>query len=187
SLDDVATELRHKITGSEPAIEVEFPHILEDLIGDLAWSPQPIEIKVYHDDAAVYKAVARQIEEWLPKVKGVVDIVNRTVVIGPAVNFRVDVEKAGRAGFGVRDVAELASAILDGEVASNMIRGDRSLGIRVRYPPEYRSSTDKLQALLITSPTGVTVPLRSIARIEIEEGQTEIWRENLRNLSAVTA
>ncbi|PYV12859.1 MAG: acriflavin resistance protein [Acidobacteria bacterium] len=182
SLDDVATELRHKITGSEPAIEVEFPHILEDLIGDLAWSPQPIEIKVYHDDAAVYKAVARQIEEWLPKVKGVVDIVNRTVVIGPAVN-----EKAGRAGFGVRDVAELASAILDGEVASNMIRGDRSLGIRVRYPPEYRSSTDKLQALLITSPTGVTVPLRSIARIEIEEGQTEIWRENLRNLSAVTA
>ena len=74
------------------------------------------------------------IEEWLPKVKGVVDVVNQNFVIGPAVNFRVDVEKAQRAGFGVTDVANLEAAILDGEVASDMIRGDRLIGIRVRYP-----------------------------------------------------
>jgi multidrug efflux pump subunit AcrB len=89
SVEEVTTELREKITHSEPAIEVEFPHILEDLIGDLAWSPQPIEIKVYHDDEATYKAVAKEIEDWLPKVRGVVDVVNQTLVIGPSVNFRV--------------------------------------------------------------------------------------------------
>jgi len=140
SLEQVVDELRTKITGSEPAIEVEFPHILEDLVGDLAWSPQPIEIKVFHDDEATYKAVARRIEDWLPKVPGVVDIVNQTFVIGPAANFRVDLEKAQRAGFTVRDVADLESAILDGQVASDMIRGgNRLVGIRVRYPAEYRS------------------------------------------------
>ena len=74
-----------------------------------------------------------------------VDIVNQTIVIGPAVNFRVDPEKAERAGFGVADVADLEAAMLDGEVASNMIRGDRLIGIRVRYPAEYRYSIDKLQ------------------------------------------
>ncbi len=187
SLEDITSELRRKITSTEPVIEVEFPHILEDLVGDLAWSPQPIEIKVYHDDEKVFKRTANEIAEWLPKVKGVVDIVNRTVVIGPSVNFRVDLEKAHRAGFGVRDVAELESAILDGELASNMIRGDRLIGIRVRYPPEYRSSIDKLKALLITSPTGVMVPLASIAHVEVDEEQTEIRREDLRNLAAVTA
>jgi multidrug efflux pump subunit AcrB len=41
--------------------------------------------------------------------------------------------------------------------------------------------------LLVTSPTGVTLPLSSIARPEIQPEQTEIHRENLRNLSAVTA
>src|SRR5690242_3165836 len=76
SLEDVTSELRKKITTAEPAIEVEFPHILEDLVGDLAWSPQPIEIKIYHDDFQVYKGVAHRVEEWLPKVKGVVDIVD---------------------------------------------------------------------------------------------------------------
>ena len=187
SLEEVTTELRHKITRSEPGIEVEFPHILEDLVGDLAWSPQPIEIKVSHNDERVYKDVAHSIEEWLKKVKGVVDIVNQTIVIGPSVNFRVDPEKASRAGFGVNDVANLEAAMVDGQVASTVIRGDRQIPIRVRYPTEYRSSTAKMESLLITSPTGATVPFSSVAHAEIQEGQTEIRRENLRNMSAVTA
>ncbi len=186
ALEDVTSELRRKVVSSEPAIEVEFPHILEDLIGDLAWSPQPIEIKVRHDDEATYKRVAKEIEEWLPKVKGVVDVVNQTVVIGPSLNFRVDPEKARLAGFGVKDVADLQAAMLDGELASDLIRGDRLVGIRVRYPAEYRSSTAKLQSLLLTSPTGQTVPMSSIAAVEVDEGTTEIRRENLRNMSAVT-
>ena len=187
SLNEITDELRHKIVKSEPAIEVEFPHILEDLIGDLAWSPKPIEIKIYHDEEATYEMVAREIEDWLPKIKGVVDVVNWTVGVGPSVNFRVDSEKARRAGFSVQDIGDLESAILDGELASNMIRGDRLIGIRVRYPADFRSSTDKLDSLLLTSPTGTTVPLSSISKVEVEEGQNEVRRENLRNMTMVTA
>jgi len=187
SLEEVTSELRAKIKASEPVIDVEFPHILEDLIGDLAWSPQPIEIKIFHDDAATYKAVAKEVEEWLPKVKGVVDVVNQTLVIGPSVNFRVNPEKAQRAGFAVTDVAEIESAILDGEVVSNMIVGQKLIGIRVRYPSKYRSTVDGLKGLLITSPNGTTVPLSSVADVEIEEGTSEIHRDNLRNLARVTA
>jgi CzcA family heavy metal efflux pump len=188
SLEEVIGDLRQQITSSEPAIEVEFPHILEDLVGDLAWSPEPIEIKVYNDDEAVYKEVAQRIEEWLPNIPGVVDVVNQTFVIGPAANFRVDLQKAQRAGFTVKDIADLEAAIQDGELASDMIRGgNRLVGIRVRYPEEYRQSIDKLESLLITSPTGVTVPLSSVATLEMEETQTEVHRDNLRNDAVVTA
>ncbi len=187
SLEEVTSELRAKIVTAEPVIEVEFPHILEDLIGDMTDSPQPIEIKIFHDDAATYKAVAKEVEEWLPKVKGVVDVVDQTLVIGPSVNFRVNPEKAQRAGFAVTDVAEIESAILDGEVASNMIVGQKLIGIRVRYPTKYRATVDNLKGLLITSPNGTTVPLSSIADVEMEEGTTEILRDNLRNLARVTA
>ena len=187
SLEEVTDELRRKVNQAEPAIEVEFPHILEDLIGDLAWSPQPIEVKIYHDDPAVFTAVAHEIEEWLPKVKGVVDVANRNVVIGPAVNFRVDPQKAKRAGFDVGDVAAIEAAVLDGELTSNMIRGDRLIGIRVRYPAERRTTVDQLKSLLLTSTGGTTLPLSSIADVEMEEGQAEIHRENLRPLATVTA
>ena len=186
-LDEVTSELRAKINSAEPAIEVEFPHILEDLVGDLAWSPQPIEIKIHNDDDATMKEVARAVEEWLPNVTGVVDVVNRTFPIGPAINFRVDLEKARRAGFTVQDVADLQAAILDGTLASNMILGDRLVGIRVRYAADERNASEKLKALILTSPTGQSVPLASISHVESDEVTYEITRENLRNIAAVTA
>ena len=187
ALDEVTSELREKIAASEPAIDVEFPHILEDLVGDLAWSPEPIEIKIHHADPDVSREIAERVEAWLPAVDGVVDVVNENVAIGPSVNFRVDLEKAGRAGFSVRDVATAEAAILDGTLASSMILGERMFGIRVRYPVEHRSSTDTLLSLQMTSPTGQTVPLASIAHVETAETTYEVRRENLREFASVTA
>ena len=159
------------------------------MIGDLAQSPQPIEIKIFHPDDQVYRAVAEAITEWLEKksVKGVVDIENRTVAIGPTRNFRVNPEKAALAGFSAQDVLNLQAGILDGEVASNIIRDNRLIPIRVRYPAAERASSDKLQTLLMTSPNGNTVSLAGIADLETEETTYEIRRDNLRNFSAVTA
>jgi CzcA family heavy metal efflux pump len=187
SVEEITSELRDKIKRSEPAIEIEFVNIIEDLVGDLAYSPQPIEIKIFHPDDETFKRIAGEIAEWLPKVKGVVDVVNQTIEIGPSLNFRVDPTKAARAGFGVRDVAGIESAIQDGELASDMIRGKKQIGIRVRYPEKYRSSSEGLKSLLLTSPTGATVPLASIADAEVEQGLTEIHRDNLRDMTSVTA
>jgi CzcA family heavy metal efflux pump len=187
SLDEVTSELRDRINHSEPAIQVEFPHILEDLVGDLAWSPDPIEIKVYNRNQAAYKAAAKAIETWLPKVRGVVDVEDEVVTIGPSMNFRVDPQQAGLAGFSTRDVADLESTMLDGQLASNIIQADQLIGLRVRYPLPDRASFQDLQHQLITSPTGQTVELSAIANEQLEPEQTEIHRENLRNLDAVKA
>jgi CzcA family heavy metal efflux pump len=187
STDQVISALRRKIAQTQPALQAEFAFILEDLIADLMASPQPIEIKIFHPDDAAFKAAAEAVTEWLPKVPGVVDIENRTIQIGPARNFRVNLDKARLAGFSVQDVLDLQTAMLDGQVASQMIRDNRLLGIRVRYPAEYRASSDKLKELLLTSPNGATVPLSSIADLETDEATYEIRRDNLRNFSAVTA
>ncbi|MBI1763884.1 MAG: efflux RND transporter permease subunit [Acidobacteria bacterium] len=187
--EEVIEEVRDKIKEKEPVLEFEFIHIIEDMIGDLAQTPQPIEIKVFHPDDKVYREVAGQIAEWLEKksVRGVVDVEDRTTAIGPAHNFRVNLEKAALAGFSAQDVLDLQAGILDGEVASNVIRDNRLIPIRVRYPAEYRSTNDKLKSLLLTSPSGHSVPLASIADVETEETSYEIRRDNLRNFSSVTA
>ena len=187
SLDAITVDLRSQIKKSEPGIDIEFVHILEDAIADLVSSPEPIEIKIYHPNDATFKEFAKRVTEWLPKVKGVVDINNRTIVIGPAVNYRVDPDKAERAGFTVQNIADIQAAMLDGQLASNMIRDNRLVGIRVRYPAAYRSSFEKLESLQLTSVTGNTMPLSSLVTKEVEEGQTEIHRDNLRNMTSVTA
>lgn len=112
---------------------------------------------------------------------------NQTIVIGPALNLRIDPVKTARAGFSVTDVANLEASIVDGQLASNMIQGQREIGIRVRYPAEDRQNAGTLEHLLITSSTGITMPLSDIAHLEIQQDQTEIRRENLSNLTEVTA
>ncbi len=187
TLEEFTDDLRTKIRTAYPTLDIEFPHILEDLIGDLTVSPEPIEIKIFHADPKVFEDVANDITDWLPKVRGVTDINNRTVTIGPALNFRVDPEKAQRAGFSVQDVANTEEAMLDGALASRMIVGNRLVGIRVRYPEQYRRTSQSLSNLILTSPSGQSVPLSNIADMEVEQGQKEIHRENLRELTSVTA
>ncbi|MBI1356824.1 MAG: AcrB/AcrD/AcrF family protein [Acidobacteria bacterium] len=186
-LSAVTDEIRDRIVASEPAIEVEFPHILEDLIGDLAWSPEPIEIQVSHPNPATALAIGKRVEHWLATVPGVVDVMNQNVVIGPTVSFRVDPVKASRVGFSTQDVADLQAAMLDGVRASETVLRSRLYGVRVRYPEDYRGSSRTLEDALVTSPTGATVPLSSIADVTVEEGQREIHRYNLKEAVVVTA
>ena len=187
ALDEITDELRDKINKAEPVIEVEFPHVVEDLVGDLTWSPQPIEVRVFEESEEKGKALAEKITEFLPKVKGVVDVVNQVFVIGPQLNFQVDREKAQRAGFSVADVAEMEEAVVDGTDASQMIVGERAIGLRVRYPQQYRATRAGLEKLLITSPSGVTVPLESLAKAKTAPEVIEIKRENLRRVFTVSA
>src|SRR2546430_4167415 len=95
---DVIADLRKQIETSEPALEIEFVGIVPDVIGDLEGNPEPIEIKLFSEDAAALNARADEVEAAIKKVKGVVDTKNGVVVSGPAITFRVDPQKAARFG-----------------------------------------------------------------------------------------
>lgn len=187
SAAQIEADLRKQITLTEPVIDIEFAGIVEDLVGDLISSPEPIEIRIFNPHDEAYRQAAARITDWLPKIPGVVDINNRTVIIGPAVNFRVDPVRAARAGFSTQDIASIQQTMVEGEVAAKMIRNGRLVGIRVRYPPDGRDSIAKLNASLVSSPSGATIPLASVATAQVEAQQTEIRRDNLRNMTAVTA
>ena len=47
SLDEVISEVRKQVNEKYPQLDVEFPLVLQDMIGDLTGSPEPIEIKMF--------------------------------------------------------------------------------------------------------------------------------------------
>ncbi len=49
-IEAVMNEVRKKVEGQVPGLEIELAQLMEDLIGDLTAVPQPIEIKLYSDD-----------------------------------------------------------------------------------------------------------------------------------------
>ncbi|MGH9558819.1 MAG: efflux RND transporter permease subunit, partial [Bryobacteraceae bacterium] len=108
-------------------------------------------------------------------------------VSGPAIVMNVDSVVAARAGFSPQEIELDASAILQGEPATTpVVVNDRAYTIRVRFPESSRATLDQIRNTVITSSTGKTATLGSLANFENEAGQTEIIRENLQRRIAVT-
>ncbi|MGC9027408.1 MAG: efflux RND transporter permease subunit [bacterium] len=187
SINQVIDELRKKIYEAEPGkVYVDFGQIMQDLIGDMTGSPMPIDIKIFSDNTDVLDTLANRIANLISNIKGVVDVFNGITISGPAINVHVDPLKAGLVGVTPEYVSDYVTTALWGTVATNVREGEKVINVRVIMPASETDTLKKLEALQIVTPSGLIVPLRSIARIHIVGGQAEIDRENLRRMLAVT-
>jgi len=186
STQEVISELRDQIKESEPSLDVEFVGIVPDVIGDLQGNPEPIEVKLFSEDANALQAKADEVEEAIKKVAGVVDTLNGVVISGPAVTFNIDPLRASQFGVTANEVAGTVSTAMSGDAASSILQQDRLIKVRVIFPPDIRSSLDKVKALQVRSTSGQLFRVDQVADIEYDKGQAEIERENLRQMVAVT-
>ncbi len=186
STEEVISELRDEIKESEPALDIEFVGIVPDVIGDLQGNPEPIEVKLFSEDAAALQETADQVEAAIQKVSGVVDTLNGVVISGPAVTFNIDPARAAQFGVTANDVASTITIAMSGDASSSILQKDRLIKVRVIFPPDVRTSLDKVKGLQVRSSSGQLFRLDQVADVEIDKGQAEIERENLRQMIAVT-
>jgi len=188
-IDEIISDVRVEIEQTEPAAKVEFVQVLQDMIGDLTSQPEPIVIKLFSQDPKLLADTAPRVAAAIQKVHGVVDVLDgiENTISGPATTFQINPAVAARAGFTPEEVAVDASAILEGEPASTpVVVNDRAYTIRVRFPEQSRATLERMTNTLLTSATGRTATLGSLATVTTDPGQTEIRRENLQRLVEVT-
>src|SRR5713101_3758610 len=188
-IDEIMDGIRSEIEQTEPATKVAFVQVLQDMIGDLTSQPEPIVIKLFSPDPKLLADSAPRVADAIQKVHGVVDVLNgiENTISGPATTFQINPTVAARAGFTPEEVAVDASAILEGEPAATpVVLNDRAYTIRVRFPEQSRATLEQMSNTLLTSATGRTATLGSLATVSMEPGQTEIRRENLQRLVQIT-
>ncbi len=193
-IDEVMADIRSEIEQTEPSTKVEFIQVLGDMIGDLTSQPEPVVIKLFSQNPKLLTQTAPRVADAISNVQigkthPVVDVLDGLVntTSGPAVTYQIDPTIAARAGFTSEEVAMDAAAILEGEPAATpVVVNDRAYTIRVRFPEQSRSTLDRMSNTLVTSSTGHTATLGSLATVITDPGQTEIRRENLQRLVTVT-
>jgi multidrug efflux pump subunit AcrB len=193
-IEDIMNDVRSEIEQTEPATRVEFVQVLQDMIGDLTSQPEPVVIKLFSQDPKLLAQSAPRVADAITNIQigkthPVVDVLDGLVntTSGPAVTYQIDPMIAARAGFTPEEVATDAAAILEGEPAATpVVVNDRAYTIRVRFPEQSRSTLERMSNTLVTSSTGRTATLGSLATVITDPGQTEIRRENLQRRVAVT-
>jgi len=195
SVEEVIREVRAKVTSSEPALDVEFIQVLQDMIGDLTGAPEPVVVKLFSQDPEALSTWAPRVAEALEKtqVAGATPIVDvedgiEKTTSGPAVRFTVNPDAAGRAGFTAEDLGTVSVAMVEGEPAIEpVLVNNRLYPLRIRYPPSTRASLEAMRDTLIVNSSGGTSTLGALTTVDELPGQIEVRRENLQRLAEVTA
>lgn len=186
SADEVIEDMRSQIAQNIPGIDVEFTQILQDMIGDLEGSPEPVELKIFGNDMSTLEQVADEIGPRLQKIPGIVDF--KGLQKGnPEIVFHVDPALAGRAGLSVSQVTDQVSAGLLGVTGTQLRQADRTVDIRVRFPDSFRYNYSNVLQFPILTPAKQIVPLSSLAQVEQVHGENQLQRENQRLMVTLTA
>jgi CzcA family heavy metal efflux pump len=195
-VDDIIDDVRTQIAAQEPAVLVEFPQILQDMIGDLTGEPEPIVVKLFSEDAKLLEQTAPRVADAIEKAgtdgskKHIVDIKDgiENTISGPATQFNINPTVAARAGFTGEEISTDAQAILEGVPAvTPLVANHRAYTIRVRLPEANRASFAAMDNTLLTSSSGKTATLGTLAQVTELPPQTEIRNENLQRKVEVTA
>ena len=65
--DDVIADLRAQVKKEEPAVDADFPLILQDMIGDLTGEPEPVVIKLFSEDPKLLEEQAPRVADAIEK------------------------------------------------------------------------------------------------------------------------
>lgn len=187
STEEVLADLRHRLNAALPDVIWELPGILGDLIGDLMYAPQPVEVKLFSTDTAFLKRKAPEIAETLGRIKGVVDVFDGLIYTGPAISLRVRSVDARRFGLTAEDITSAVGTAMLGRTASSVLEGDRVVAIRVKADPRRIDRVASLRDLPLRTSGGGLVKLSQVVDVVEEPGQLELRRDDLRQDVAVTA
>jgi cobalt-zinc-cadmium resistance protein CzcA len=80
-------------------------------------------------------------------------------------------------GLNVEDVAELIEVAIGGKAVSQIFVGDKVYDIICRYDEESRNTPEKIGNLMLTSSSGIKIPLSQVAEVKLTTGASTITRE----------
>jgi CzcA family heavy metal efflux pump len=186
SAEEVIEDLRGQIHHSISGVDTEFIQLLQDMLGDLEGSPEPVEIKIFGSNADELNRIADDLAPKIQKIEGIVDFKGPRRG-NPELVINVDPALAAHVGLTVDQVSLQVQTGLLGSSSTELRQSDRLVPIRVRYSDEFRFQEQNIRQFPILTPAKQVVPLESLATIGRDRGQNELLRENQRMMVTLTA
>ncbi len=163
-----------------PGVPTNFSQVIEDNVEEsISGVKGEIAVKIYGPDLDILEDKAEQVAAILSAVRGSADV--QAIKVSGQSELDIVLDRAKLARFGIRaaDVNTTVQTALGGSAVSFFYEGDRRFDIMLRLTKSYRDSVDDIGELPIVIPNGngATMPLASLASIEVRQGPARIGRE----------
>ncbi|MFD1817237.1 cobalt-zinc-cadmium resistance protein CzcA [Pseudarcicella hirudinis] len=181
---DLINDLSKEYAGM-PGYTVGFSQPMIDGVMDkIAGAHSELVVKIYGDDFKETRRIAEEVLSTLKTIKGSADLAIDQEPPLPQLQIIADRDAIARYGLNVNDLSELIEVAIGGKAVSQVFSGNKVYDVICRYNEESRNTTDKIANLMLTSQTGVKIPLSQIAAVKTATGESTITRElNKRHLT----
>ncbi len=188
STEQVINELRTRIGAKVPGLRhVEFGQLLNDVIGDLTKSTQPIKIKLFGSDPAVLKKYAKKIAGVMKNVRGTADVFDGIIIAGPSFTIIPNTSRLAYFNMSPAGLRLQLQTHLQGVRLAGILGKQQENPLMMIYPGHLRKNISSIGKTEILLPNGNYKPLNRLAKVRINSGSTEIDRENLQTIIAITS
>ncbi|RIK80639.1 CusA/CzcA family heavy metal efflux RND transporter [candidate division KSB1 bacterium] len=146
-----------------------------------------IAVKIFGEDLYRLRSLAESVRKQMEDIPGVVDLAVEQQVDVPQVRIKANRSAMATYGVTVGDLAEAIDVAFNGEVASQILEGQQSYNLVVRFNEENRGNIERIRNALFDTPVGPKVPLSQLAEVVYEKGPNTISRENVQRKIVVQA
>jgi cobalt-zinc-cadmium resistance protein CzcA len=136
-----------------------------------------LAVKMYGDDLKLLEDKAGEIVEVMRKINGIEDLGLFRVLGQPNLNVSVDRIQAARHGINVSDVQDAVETAVGGKAVSQVLQGEQRYDLVVRYQAPYRKTMEAIENIRLLAPSAERVSLAQVAKIEVRDGASEVYRE----------
>ena len=137
-----------------------------------------VGVKVFGPDLQVIEQKSEEIEHALQSVPGATDLYAERITGAPYLEITVNRPAAARYGLNIADVEEVIETAIGGKNLTTTVEGRQRFPVRVRYARDFRENQQQLEEVLVSGASGVQVPLREVANIQMVMGPSMISSEN---------
>ncbi|OGT34992.1 MAG: cation transporter [Gammaproteobacteria bacterium RBG_16_51_14] len=140
----------------------------------------PVGIKVSGPDLNVLEKIAGEIERALKTLPDTLSAFGEKAAGGYYLDFDILREEAARYGLTVGDVQDVIQTAVGGMNITQTVEGLERYPVNLRYPRELRDNPEQLKRVLISTPTGVQIPLSLVTELSLRRGPPSIKSEDAR-------
>jgi cobalt-zinc-cadmium resistance protein CzcA len=188
--EKLTVQLQQEFQAALPGVGFNFSQNIQDNIEEaISGVKGANSVKIIGPNLNVLEDLAAQVMAQMAHVRGVADLGVFHVVGQPNLNIRIDRQKAARYGLNSGDINTVIQAAMGGAVASQVLEGDRSFNLTVRFAPQYRDNAEAVGNIKVgyqtSSGANAYIPLRELATITLDTGASYIYHETTRRNIAV--
>ena len=139
---------------------------------------QDVVCKIYGENLDTLKVYAEKLGAISKKINGAQNIYVEPISGMPQIVISYKREALSQFGLNVEDVNNIVNTAFAGQSTGSVFEGEKKFDLVVRLDGEQRKNVDDVNNLLISTPSGIEIPLSTVAIVELKESVNQIQREN---------